>query len=397
MEPLDNNQLQLLGSDELALRLQHVRSAMSSAGIDAALLCDNATLYYLTGRVFCGYIYLPLNGTPTYALRRPCHLRNENIVPIHKIEELPTILGLNGITFGLEMGLQPYNSIVRIQKALGDNIRYADITPAMADARSVKTPAEIEKLRVSGIKQTGIYRRIPDIYQPGMRDIDLQIEIERMARLEGCLGQFRVSGRDMELFMGNILVGDNADTPSPYDFAMGGAGMDPSLPVGANGTDIIPGKSVMVDMNGNFTGYMTDMTRCFALNDSLDDKAKKAHQLSIDICETLAQIGRPGVQASLLYETARRMAEEAGLGNEFMGHRQHAGFVGHGIGIEINELPVIAPRSKSILQAGNVIALEPKFVIPGTGAVGVENTYIVRDNGPMERITDAPQEIIYFE
>ena len=80
-----------------------------------------------------------------------------------------------------------------------------------------------------------------------------------------------------------------------------------------------------------------------------------------------------------------------------MGHRQHAGFVGHGVGIEINELPVIAPRSRDILAAGNVIALEPKFVIPGVGAVGIENTYRVTDSGPMERLTDAPEEIIYFD
>ena len=77
------------------------------------------------------------------------------------------------------------------------------------------------------------------------------------------------------------------------------------------------------------------------------------------------------------------------MADYFMGHRSHAGFVGHGIGIEVNEAPVLAPRSKDILQAGNVIAVEPKFVIPGVGAVGVENTYIVTDKGG-ECITCAP-------
>ena len=76
-----------------------------------------------------------------------------------------------------------------------------------------------------------------------------------------------------------------------------------------------------------------------------------------------------------------------------MGHRQHAGFIGHGVGIEINEWPVIAPRSRQILEEGNVIALEPKFVIHRNGAVGVENTYVIRRDGA-ERLTDAPEEII---
>lgn len=75
-----------------------------------------------------------------------------------------------------------------------------------------------------------------------MTDIEFQVEIEREARLEGCLGQFRISGNSMELYMGSLLAGDNADNPSPYDFAMGGAGADPSLPVGANGTVIRRGQ-----------------------------------------------------------------------------------------------------------------------------------------------------------
>lgn len=113
----------------------------------------------------------------------------------------------------------------------------------------------------------------------------------------------------------------------------------------------------------------------------------------IDICSRLAAMGKPGVEAKEMYRVAEEMAAEAGLEHYFMGHAQKAGFVGHGVGIEINELPVIAPRSRDILQEGNVIALEPKFVIPHVGAGGIENTYIVRAGG-MESITNAPQEII---
>ena len=295
------------------------------------------------------------------------------------------------------MSSATYSTVIRIEKAFGDAIAYRDASSIMAQARAVKTEYELEKIRISGIKQTRLYERIPRLYEPGMRDIDLQIEIERTARCEGCLGQFRINGDEMELFMGSILAGDNADSPSPYDFAMGGAGLDPSMPVGADGSLIRQGESVMVDVNGNFTGYMTDMTRCFTLRNDLPQRALDAHQLSIDICDRFAQEGRPGVEAKTLYEMAHKMAADAGFENEFMGHRQHAGFVGHGLGIEINELPVIAPRSKAVLEAGNVIALEPKFVIPGVGAVGIENTYIVKSEGPMECVTHAPREIISFE
>lgn len=104
----------------------------------------------------------------------------------------------------------------------------------------------------------------------------------------------------------------------------------------------------------------------------------------------------PGVEAKALYEKALDMVKDRGLEAYFMGHRQHAGFIGHGVGIEINELPVIAPRSKHILEANNVIALEPKFVIPGTGAVGIENTYVITPTGA-RCLTNAPEEIRTLE
>ena len=130
--------------------------------------------------------------------------------------------------------------------------------------------------------------------------------------------------------------------------------------------------AIMVDVNGNYTGYTTDMSRVFSVG-TLDKLSIKAHNCSLRICHELSSMGKPGIEAKLLYNKAIEIVTEEGLDHLFMGHRQKAGFIGHGVGIEINELPVIAPRSRDILEVGNVIALEPKFVIPGVGAVGIEN------------------------
>lgn len=385
----------LLSDEESSLRMAGVRARMKASGIDAALVRDFANLYYLTGRVFDGYIYISAESevAPIYFVKRPIHLAGEGVISISKPENMTQTLDTKGLKVGIELDTMSYSSVERLRKAFG-GIEFANVSGSLRQARAVKTPFEIELMRFDGVRHAQVYSRIPHLYQEGMSDLELQVEIERASRLAGCLGQFRISGDTMELFMGNVLAGENADAPSPYDFAMGGAGADPSCPVGANGTIIKPGMSVMVDMNGNFNGYMTDMTRTFALG-HIAAEAEAAHRCSIDICHSLAEEGAPGVKASDLYEHALSIAEERGLRDYFMGHRQHAGFIGHGVGIEINELPVIAPRSRDVLQAGNVIALEPKFVIPGTGAVGIENTYVVTADG-MESITNAPEEIIYF-
>lgn len=397
-----SNILLLLSADEQALRLTHLKKLMAQDGTDAMLLNINANLYYLTGRVYSGYIYIHRDvDAPTYFVKRPVDLEGDGVIAIHKPENILEELQRHSLPMpkrlALEQDTLPYNAVLRLCRALGvstDDIANADAL--LRHARAVKTPGEIQMIASSGSCHEHVYRMIPRLYRDNMTDIELQVEIERVSRLEGCLGQFRINGNDMELYMGNVLAGDNADAPSPYNFAMGGAGADPSLPVGANGTIIRTGMTVMVDVNGNYTGYMTDMTRTFVLGD-IPEEARRAHRLSIDICDTLAQMGRVGTAASAMYEKALEMAREAGLEHYFMGHRQHAGFVGHGVGIEINELPVIAPRSRDILEAGNVIAIEPKFVIPGVGAVGIENTYVVREDAPMRCLTNAPTQLINFE
>lgn len=377
-------QLCLLDHNEQRIRLARLKVSHPT------LICDNANLLYLTGRVFSGYIYLAPESDPVYFVKRPATLEGERVHYIRKPEEIKEITGSTR-TLGLETGSLPYADAIRLKNAMGA-AEITDVSAAIMNARAVKTPLEIKLLEEDGIRQCEIYSRIPELYAEGMSDVELQVETERLCRLHGCLGLFRVNGPSMELHMGNVLAGDNADAPSPYDFAMGGAGLDPSIPVGASGEKIARGKSVMVDMNGNFNGYMTDMTRTFSCG-RLSDLAMKAHACSIEICESLAAMGKPGTEAKALYETARQIAEKHGLADYFMGHRSHAGFVGHGVGIQINELPVIAPRSRHILEEGNVIALEPKFVIPDTGAVGIENTYVVEAEG-MRSITNAPEAII---
>lgn len=381
-------------SQEAELRATKISKSLNGDNIDAILISDNANLYYTSGRVFSGYTYITAKGAVIYFVKRPIGLNGNNVIYIRKPEQISEELLKLGLdipqSIALDLDTSSYSDIKRLS-AIFNEAEVKNGSDIMRHIRAVKTAYEIEKLKESGIHHDSAYRHIKSIYLDGMTDIELQIEIERLLRLAGSLGQFRISGQSMEIFMGNLLCGDNADTPTPYDFAMGGAGLNSSLPVGSNGTVIRNGMTIMVDMGGNFNGYMTDMTRVFYVG-TLSELAHKAHNLSIAIHHELESIAHEGVEASTLYDRAMEMVNAEGLEDYFMGHKQKAGFIGHGIGIEINELPVLAPRSKDILQAGNVIAIEPKFVIPHVGAVGVESTYIVTKD-KLEKITNFPEEI----
>lgn len=383
---------------ELKLRWDKIQQNMSDVHADGLLICDNVNLYYVSGRIFRGYCYIPVKGEPIFFVRRPLGLNGTQVVYIRKPEEIGEYLQKNGIAFPDKLLLES-DSI-----SYSDYKRYETIftpkevlngTALLRRCRSIKTPYEIDLIRRSGELHAKAYETIPSLYRKGMTDVEFSIELEHECRKLGSLGIFRIFGQSMEIFMGSVLAGDNADTPSPYDFAMGGAGLDVSLPVGCNGTVLTEGMSLMVDMGGNFTGYMTDMTRTYAIG-SVQELALKAHETSIAIHQAIAAKSRPGVAAKDLYELAAEMANHAGLSDYFMGHRQKAGFIGHGVGIEINEAPVLAPRSRDILAEGMVFALEPKFVIPGTGALGIENTYAVTADG-VEKLTVCKEELISLQ
>lgn len=381
---------------ELKLRRDKIRVLMAQQEIDAALITCNVNLIYTYGRVVSGYLYLPLNAPARLFIKRPNNIEGEHIHPIRKPEQLPDLLKECGLPLpaklmleGDELSFTEYN---RLAACFPETEVVSCGTALIRQARSVKTPIEIELFRRSGVAHAKAYEQIPSVYRVGMTDRQLSIEIERLMRLEGCLGIFRVFGQSMEIFMGSLLAGDNASAPSPYDFALGGEGLDPSLPGGVNGTLLQAGQSFMVDMGGNFYGYMGDMSRVFSVG-KLPERAYAAHQVCLEIQEEVVAMAKPGTVCEDMYGKAIEIVTKAGFADYFMGVNQKAKFIGHGIGLEINEMPVLAPRMKQELEPGMVFALEPKIVLPGIGPVGIENSWAVTMEG-LEKLTLCKEEIV---
>lgn len=381
---------------ELKQRRDKIRVIMAQQGIDAALFTCNVNLIYTYGQVVSGYLYLPLNDSARLFIKRPNNIEGEHVRPIRKPEQLPDLLTELGLPLPQRLMLEGDELSFNEYRRLAACFPSAEVLPCgsalVRQARSVKTELEIELFRRSGLAHAKAYAQIPAVYRPGMTDRELSIEIERLMRLEGNLGIFRVFGQSMEIFMGSLLAGDNAAAPSPYDFALGGEGMDPALPGGANNTPLQEEQSLMVDLGGNFYGYMGDMSRVFSIG-RLPQQAYDAHQLCLDIQDAIADMARPGVVCEDLYNKAIDMVTRAGMADYFMGVGQKAKFIGHGIGLEINEAPVIAPRMKQELEPGMVFALEPKIVLPGVGPVGIENSWAVGAEG-LEKLTICEESII---
>ncbi len=380
---------------ELKFRRDNIRVQMAEQGIDAALIACNTNLFYTCGQIISGYCYIPLHSPAILFIKRPNTVAGEHVEYVRKPEQIVELLQMRGLPAPTKLMLEgdelPFTEYVRLSQ-LWPEAEVVNGTPLIRQARMTKTDFELNLFRRAGMMHAKAYKRIPEIYIPGMTDHEFSIEMERVMRQEGSLGIFRIFGRSMEIFMGSILAGDNAEEPSPYDFALGGAGLNSALPVGTSGTRLTPGTSMMVDLGGNFNGYMSDMSRVYSIG-KLPQKAYDAHKACIEVQNEIAEMAKPGAAVSDLYDKAMSIMDKAGFVDNFMGTRQKAQFIGHGVGLEINEMPVIAPRQKVELEPRQVFALEPKIVLPGIGPVGVENTWIVTEEG-LECTTKMEEDIM---
>ena len=380
--------------NELELKWRRIQQAMRQEEADGCLLTMNMNLYYVSGQVFNGYFYLPAEGRPYWFVKRLTIPETNQVHVIRKPEQIPDFFRDLNLAMPRKLLLEAdelsYNEYIRLQHVFRAEAT-GNASALIRHIRMIKTPWEIEQMRISARKHEAVYREIPACYRPGMRDIELQIEIEKRMRVHGSLGYFRAFGSNMDIFMGSLLAGENAGEPSPFDFALGGTGMHASGPLGANGTLLREGTTVMADMSGNYT-YQTDMTRVFSIG-KLPDRAYRVHRVALEIQARMERTAKPGVPCAELYRDALAMAGQEGLEDCFMGTRFQAKFVGHGVGLEINELPVLTTRSKDILQPGMTFAFEPKFVLAGIGAVGIENTFLVTDSG-VEKMTLLDENII---
>jgi len=392
-------------SPELAADLQkrwdEIQPGIKGLDAGALMVCTPVNLLYLTGRVFNGFVWLPRKGPPQIFMRR---MTPEDAAPnVHAIrnpEEIPKILLDNNLPVGkwaLEGEELAWGNHVRLSRLCeaSMNSQPASGSGLLRRARSIKTPYETAIMREGGLRQARAITTFSRLYKPGMTDHQFALECEHVIRRAGSLGLFRINGQSMECFMGSVLAGCNAAAVSPYDFALGGAGLDPSLPVGQNGTKLEPGMTVMVDVAYNCRGYLTDCSRTYSVGKP-PEEALAAHKCCVEIQHTVAKAMQPGVVAEKLYQMALDMAAAAGYADRFMGLAQKAKFIGHGTGLYINEWPVIGARAAHEICVGNVIALEPKIVLPGIGAVGVEDTFVVTETGA-ENITPCAQKLMELE
>jgi len=246
----------------------------------------------------------------------------------------------------------------------------------------------------SGEILSHVFRKAKDVVREGRREVDIEADLIAEGRRMGHQGFLRMRGFNQEMMCGYVTHGYSSTVASGADVPISGFGLTPAIGQGASINTVKKGIPVIVDFGGGYNGYVTDETRVYVAGD-MNENFLKAYNVSREIIEDIMSYVREGVDTTEIFAKALDRVKHAGLEDYFMGHGEgQVSFIGHGLGLEINELPVITPRHKMVLQEGMVMALEPKFIIPNEGAVGIEVDFVVRKDG-LQRVIDTPLDIVY--
>jgi Xaa-Pro dipeptidase len=397
--------MRITPASELHNRVQTLQILMQEAGLDAVLMLQSADLFYFTGSIQQGLLFVPDTGDPIYMVRKDyTRARMESglkeIVAFRSPKDLPEILADFGRSMpkavGLELDVLPVSLYQRLSKVLGD-VQVGDATHLIRTVRAVKSEYEIEIMKDAALMVDQVCQHAAEIIRPGMTDLELAAELEFTARKKGHQGITRMRGFNSELFYGHIFSGADSAAPAYLDAPLGGIGVNPSIGQGASYKRIEAHQPIIVDFAAAFDGYLVDQTRIFCIGE-LPADLQKGYDDMVAIEKHLKEIARPGASWGDLYESCYNLACEMGHKEHFMGSAgAQVSFIGHGVGVEVDEYPFIAKGFKDqVLKEKMTFAFEPKVVYPGKGAVGIENTFWVENDG-LKHITFTREEVFTID
>jgi len=387
---------------ELDRRIDGLKNHLIEHNMDAALILQNIDLFYFAGTLQKANLYVPSEGDPILMVNKSIERARaesaiKKIVPLASPKKIPEILKRNGIQpphrLGLELDVLPTNMYFNYRRLFQDT-EILDISPSIRLIRAVKSSYEIGIIRHAAELSDRIAGHVPNILQEGMTEIELAGKVEAEARRLGHQGVVRMRLWGGEMFYGHLMAGSTGAVPSYLASPTGGVGVNPAIAQGPGFKTIQRHEPILVDYVFVFNGYLSDHTRIFSLG-SLPQELIDAHSAMLEVQEMVKTFARPGVASGAIYEKSVERAGELGYADHFMGvtGKERIRFVGHGIGLEVDEYPFLAAGQDLPLEEGMIIALEPKLIFPGKGVVGIENTHVVTQDG-LEQLGKYPEEIV---
>ena len=354
---------------------------------EIAIIFSKINLFYFTGTMQDGMLLIPRGSDPCLWVKRSYERAVDEsffpqIRPMKSYRDAAASLTRLPEVVYLETGQVPIALFERLQKYFPFRA-VRNIDSQIQEIRSVKSLYELAMAGEAGeIHRHVLEDLVPGVLKEGMSETDLTSRIYSLMLEEGHHGIVRFGMFESEILLGLIGFGESSIYPTYLDSPGGNAGLSPAVPLmGSRKRRLRDGDLIFVDIGCGYNGYHTDKTMTYVFGSRLPEEAVSVHTRCLEIQDAIIPLLIPGVTPSEIYRTITADLSPAFLEN-FMGYgEKRVQFLGHGIGLEIAETPVIAAGFDRPLEENMVIALEPKKGIEGIGMVGTENTFIVTPSG----------------
>ncbi|MEI7730094.1 MAG: Xaa-Pro peptidase family protein [Verrucomicrobiota bacterium] len=374
---------------ELQMRMTRFRSKMDTSCPDweIAVIFGKVNQYFFTGTMQDGMLIIPRNAEAILWVRRSYErAKDESLFPdIRPMESFRDAAGSVGklpAAVYLETELVPLAMYQRFRKHFPfAEVRAVD--PAVRAVRAIKSPYELDLLIKAGVlHQRSLEVDVPAMLREGMSETELCTELFAAMLAQGHHGVSRFEMFDTQVMLGQIGFGESSIYPTSFNGPGGNYGMCPASPMlGSRERRLKKGDLVFVDTGFGIEGYHSDKTMTYMFGHSLSQEVIAIHHQCVDVQDQVAAMLKPGIAPSEIYRTIMQRLSPEFL-KDFMGFgSRQVKFLGHGVGLTVDEPPVIAEGFDEPLQEGMVMAVEPKKGIAGVGMVGIENTFLVTPNG----------------
>jgi Xaa-Pro dipeptidase len=391
--------MQLTPPEEIKDRIERLQSYLKKEKVESCLILQNVDLFYFSGTIQRSYLFIPAEGDPLLMVQKDFDRAKKespvkNTLLIERPRSISSILKKQGRLkcIGLEFDVLPVSQFRQLEKIFFQS-EFVDISKTIKQVRMIKSPYEINQLRQSAQVLDEVFEYAKRVLKPGMTEIEAESHLIELGRRRGHQGLTRMRAWNQDMVNACVLSGNSGSVLTHLDVSVIGPGISPAFPQGSSFNRIERDVPIQIDFSIAYNGYITDGARTYVIG-SLPPKLMEAYEAALEIRDEMGKIAKPGVPCSDLYHLCSRIVKRRGLEDYFIGTKKNqAPFVGHGIGLEIDELPLLARGFSQPLETGMVFAFEPKFIFPEIGAVALEDDYAVTEDG-IEKLTHTEDNII---
>jgi len=371
-------------------RLDTMKIKMEENSIDIAILQFYVDIYYFSGSNQLSTLIIPLKSNPVFFVQVGLDIAREEswIEDIRRMDgmgslrELFADRNIGAVTIGINEDTVPVPLYKKYLESF-PQANFVNISPIIQDIRLIKTDYEVSLIEKSAEVSLQAHKKVPEVLIEGKTELALSSEIEYVLRKNGHVGCMFSRRGGYAMHSGvigpsgpnlGVISGSGAITNT-------GKGLNSAMPIGASLRKINHGDMVEIDIGVNIEGYHSDEARMYVLGKA-DERQKRAFDAVYSAYQAALKIIAPGVKGKEVYFAARRAIEKAGYLEYFAGFSRYPryNFLGHGIGLEINESPLINSHDETIFKKNMTIAIEPKVIAPHWG-VTFEDTILVTEKG----------------